>query len=502
MRTLLEAMRLAGQCHLAWLDPEKGNGIAGGYEIAHDTGRWWDAMLRLESAAGISIPPDAETAMYENLRLLTDNPIGVLMNRPDISWMNHDAVFNPHNFRETLLALVALIRHRNSGWAAEKGRQVVGALDRFLRPDGRLDIQRLAHAAGRPPGEDTRPWLDGTATAGRALEAVLLFHQATRDETALCVAHRIARYHYENTLHPDGSPRMELLAPDHVGHNHSYLGTLRGLLLYGRMTGESQYVRAVEATYRNTLWKHNASFSGWTPHDLGIIRFPNGDGDPVGEHGSCGDLVQLAMWLAEEEGNSGFYDDVERLIRARLLPAQVIRPDNPKHHGAWGVYSHPYGYGVMPDVFSAVLHALTDVYGRVAQWNGPVLSIHMHFDVDTPRASIRTRRGRTASITVTPRAHCSLRLRMPGWAPRESVSHSAGGEARWDGGYLVFPSAHAPVTVEYALPESRIEETMPVSGKVYKLKLRGDEVTGCEPQAPLYPAADGKFWFRRHIGCI
>ena len=36
----------------------------------HNVGRWWDAMLRLESATGFRIPPDREAAMLGNLNSL------------------------------------------------------------------------------------------------------------------------------------------------------------------------------------------------------------------------------------------------------------------------------------------------------------------------------------------------------------------------------------------------------------------------------------------------
>ena len=42
---LKQAMHRAGNCCLAWLDPEHDYMPTGGYEVAHDTGRWWDAML-------------------------------------------------------------------------------------------------------------------------------------------------------------------------------------------------------------------------------------------------------------------------------------------------------------------------------------------------------------------------------------------------------------------------------------------------------------------------
>lgn len=51
-----------------------------------------------------------------------------------------------------------------------------------------------------------------------------------------------------------------------------------GLLLFGLLTGQSEYVDAVASTYKNALWKHNITESGFrlrsvrlTSNTLGIL---------------------------------------------------------------------------------------------------------------------------------------------------------------------------------------------------------------------------------------
>ena len=53
LRTRLE---MAGNSLLTLLDPEKDLMPTGGYEVAHDLGRWWDAVLRLEETIDFVIP--------------------------------------------------------------------------------------------------------------------------------------------------------------------------------------------------------------------------------------------------------------------------------------------------------------------------------------------------------------------------------------------------------------------------------------------------------------
>jgi hypothetical protein len=255
---LTAVLRLAGAGLHAMPEPEHEGFITRGYEAAHDHGRWWDAALRLEATIGLPIPAATETTARENLRRLTANPDRLLCNRPDIPCLRAKAKLNPHNFRETFLAYGALIRWRRSDWAHHAALTLVAAMHRALRPDGRLDCTRLGLAGQVPmtydPSHTERPddpWFDGTATSGRALEALVWLHELTGEPTMLALAERIAEHHLRTSINRDGTLRAEIVAPDNVGHNHSYHGTLRGLLLYGLHTGQREFTNTVAATYRS-----------------------------------------------------------------------------------------------------------------------------------------------------------------------------------------------------------------------------------------------------------
>ncbi len=51
-------LEMAGNSLLTLLDPEKDLTPTGGYEVAHDLGRWWDAVLRLEETIDFVIPAE------------------------------------------------------------------------------------------------------------------------------------------------------------------------------------------------------------------------------------------------------------------------------------------------------------------------------------------------------------------------------------------------------------------------------------------------------------
>jgi hypothetical protein len=501
-------------CCLAWLNPGQQFLPTGGYEIAHDTGRWWDAMLRHEGATGTRIPAAIEEAMMKNLQTLTDNPAALLMNTARLPGPVEKIKVNPHNLRETMLTYNALASFRKSEWAVQQGRKLVEVMGSLLQPDGQMDYEKLATLAGGPLATDplmtqhspAGEWFNATATTGRAIEPLVLFYQTTGHAPAMELAKRLAEVHLRRTIDPTGKIRAELRDPSHVGHTHSYCGTLRGLLRYGLVSGEKQYIDAVASTYRNGLWGTSISHSGWTPHDQGKIRFRNKDGDPVGEHASCGDIAQIALWLALHAGQTDLLDDAERLIRARLLPSQIVDEKNPRRDGAWGVYSHPFGYGAILDVFAAVLHSLADFHLQSVSTLGigsKVPSVHLHFDADTAAFAVQAKREDEASLTVTPKQfspkladeEVSLRIRVPSWASREKVRLEMAGKPlplRWESSYLLVLTkefkARVPITLRYDLPPRQTVEEMPVSHHRFNLTWKGDEVVSCDPKVPIYAA--------------
>lgn len=510
---LRQRLDLAGNALLALLDPLAEHLPTHGYEAAHDLGRWWDAVLRLEEAIGFVIPPELEAAALRNLDRLTANPDRLLMNRPDLPGLADKARINPHNFRETLLTYGGLIRRRRSAWARGAALTLVAAMDRCLQADGGLDLRQLGCWGQLPPTEDpshTEPrrqgWFDATATSGRALEALVWLHQATGEARVLDLARRLAAHHLAATTCPDGVARPEILDPENVGHNHSYHGTLRGLLLFGLHTGQEQYVQVVEATYRRAIRHRIVTESGWAPHDLGKTRFANPLGDPVSDPASTGDAAQLALWLALHRHRHDLFDDVERYLRARLLPLQLTEEDVRRHPervfrareiGAWPIHGPTHaGKGCTPDVLAAVAHTLCDVYRHITTPGPAGLRVNLHLDYEDEQLRIRSTRGQRAELRVTSTQPGDLLLRIPGWAPADSVALHLDGVAQpvvrlgayaWIRGDHLRPGSEVLLT--HGLPERQSEEIMP-SGRRYRFAWRGDEIQGVSPQdapLPFYP---------------
>ena len=204
-------------------------------------------------------------------------------------------------------------------------------------------------------------------------------------------------------------------------------------------------------------------------------------------------------------------DDVERLVRSRLLPAQITPLDaedsanadvslSPRQLGGWGSHAQPYTKGCILDVAAAVMHTLADIYGSIATRGGLGLAINLHLTADTPLAEVVSVRETEALLTVRPYAPDNVLVRMPAWVPRGSVQLSVNGSPctpQTIGPWLFVPRETlrpgSRIEFRHALPTRTTTETWP-SGRSYRLRWRGDQVVAVAPRdTPLavYPADEG-----------
>ncbi|NQU39758.1 MAG: hypothetical protein HQ523_07380 [Lentisphaerae bacterium] len=514
-------LQLAGDGLLTLPDPNREHFIVGGYGSDHDAGRWWDAMLRLEDAIGFVIPPDIEGPMLRNHARLMDNPDGLLMMPPDVTALaKREVMINPHNFREGLLGLQALVAYRHSRWALMAARRLTATIDRCMGLDGRFAFDQLQCAAEVPLTDDRRHqeiprdgWVDSTATTGRALEALVWLYEATGESCFFDLATRLARHHLAVSTSEDGRIRAEIIDPVNLGHTHSYLGTMRGLLLYGLLTRDQVYVDRIAETFGNGIKERIIMESGWVAHDLGEQNISPTSGQITGEMGSTSDGVQLALWLGVRAGRGEFLDDVERWVRSRFVPAQLTEAEaleaDPtcktivRRKGGWGCYRTAHGVkDSTPDVFAAVTHSLCDVYNNIVTTAADELRVNLHFDYEGDGVSVRSQRTDRGHLSVQLNGHgdtSSVALRVPGWAPADSVVLSVDGRPlpiTRNGAFVHIAAEQIQeqslIELTYALPERYSTEVLP-TGHRFRIKWRADEIVGIDPRdevLPFYPPLD------------
>jgi hypothetical protein len=474
----------------------------------HNIGRWLDSLLRVEEAIGFKIPPDRERVMLENLKKFCENPDNLPFGPRD-KWMEIEPDFYLHSLREYILAVNALARYRKSEWATEHGHKMLETIWRASKPDGNWNLDEfdtyVNFVAKYKTEKDKNQGFCPHSTSDRVIEALIGFHETTGDPLARKLADRFASFHLANSTNPDGSLNVASLQGQPTGHTHSYLGGLRGLLLYGEMTKQQKYIDAVLATYLVTV-RRIVRESGYACHDLEQIP---GKVTNVPEAASAGDAAQLAMWLAFRHGHEEFLDDAERWVRCRIVPGQIpekyAKDGNGqvdrRFLGGWGAYHQPQG-GMMcyPDVTAAVLHTLCDVYRHIAVRSGTDLKVNFHFDYEDDNVRITSRRAEEAEVSISPKNQDDVFIRIPGWTPPESVRITVDGKplpVKMVGRFAQVRreslSPSSKILLRYALPLRTTTET--INDAKCEYTWRGDDIVGVSPNTdnrPFYPTAERK----------
>lgn len=509
---LKDSMELGGEHLLRWLNPERDYLPTGSWAITHDLGRWWDAMLRLEAATGFVIPGHLEGASLRNLHWLTDNADGLLWVPPGLDWQKMKFEF--HSFREGILTFAALAHFRGNTWAKQAGHRYLESINGALKPDLSWDVHAFDYARHFEAGENVHPGhtpenenrFQLTVSHGRCIEALIWFYQWTGDPLAMELADRLAKFHLAYAIDAAGAIPEYLAAEDSPpGDRQSHLYTLCGLLLYGVMTHQSEYIDAVVHTYRAGV-PDLVNECGWVAHDLGLLRYPDKTGNPLANTESTGAAARLALWLAVYAENAACYDDVERLVRARLFPGQITETDlrnNPdlkldeKAIGGWGENDYPHaGKRYNPSGTAEIVHTMSAIYQNIAAHDESGLFINLHFDYNDDTVRIAAERDSAARVTVVPRIRDNILLRVPGWAPAKTVHIAVDGapvNVQMVGSYAYITrdqiGVGSEIVLHHDLPARRTLETMP-AGHTYEFAWKGDEITGVYPNdqpLPFYP---------------
>lgn len=456
----------------------------GEYEIAHNVGRWWEAALMLQNTTKMQIPEQTERAMYWNLRALTNNPYGLLLMDRELF---EEGTLNYHNIREALLAYTALIEFRKSRWAEASAEKLLDTINhRFFEKNladdeicKKVDSQISEDTLLTRPAEDVYRDVDDTPTTGRAIEGMYWYWTVTGSPHARQLMEKAVAFHKKNVICPDGSAPAWLTDSFHTGHNHSYLGTIRGLLLYALHFGDAELVRWIYQTYKKTIRRYCCDETGYAPHDLAQLRFCDDFGDPLGDHASCADTAYIAYLLATRGGYPELLEDVERLIRGRLFYCQI--PEG-ADFGAWGIYQGYFGQSSTIDVYALIASTLCRIYETMVEDRETGTYIHLHFSCKQEVVSVVSIRDEKQHTRITPNISKTIFVKIPAGTPEDSicVTDIQGKPVAFsmENGYLVIPQSvvqvGAELTVIFDLPKEETVGRSWVSNKEYCLTWRGN----------------------------
>lgn len=477
----------------------------------HNIGRWMDAMYRWQDLTGEEIDPFLKNVMLNNTKWFFSNEEGLCL-QPEVEGIGK--FFDLHSLREGMAALNAIIKYETGEWrdwahgAAEK---MIATLDGALDENLHWDFSKFPYY--QPGVAHLNNYFDACGSTGRFNEALMQYYFITENDSeigasagAMKLAAKIVNYNYTVTTTPDGDVNKagDWITDSGIGysmapnHTHSFLNSLQAMLHYGRATGERKYIERVELVFRNTVLGRLISESGVINHDLE-------SGAQGWETSSSTDVLQLSMWLAEE-GYTQYWSVAERILRARLLPAQFVEGDKLIYEGGsaaagWNmanrvnggysmIFDSPYsGKFCTTDVTCHVMQGIIDAQRRILSETNGAAYVRMHFDAENESVKTRSERGETGVYTVEMKADKDLYISL--FAFTDEVTLKVNGKARElvaDGDFAAITGLKKGdvVEMEYELTEKTTQEHH-TDNKTYTLKWKGDEIISVSPYSNFFP---------------
>lgn len=455
----------------------------------HNVGRWWYAMLQLQTLTGFDFTASVEAAMLENTWLMTRNPSGILLDAPDAS---QSRSWYLHSYRETMLALGLLVSHRKSERARDQGLTAIARMRAATQVLGNSQLFDFSPVGG-PINPIKQPF---PYSLGRTIEGLLCFHETTGESLALDEAERLADYSFENVVRTDGA-----LASGCGHHTHSYLNTLRGLLLFAKRKMQQARLDALLATYRTAI-AGMITRSGFITHDIADAKVRSG-----GDIASAGDVAHIALLLWDHFQDPSLLDDAERLVRSRLLPAQVMEPMPVQARGGdgsdgfrdlsrrfvgaiGGSVGHVRGQTCVTDFTASALHTLIELYRRTVDQDEHRVRINFHFGYAQSGVVVRAHRSSSeATVEILNETGKNTWVRIPKWTPSSSVRLFVDGqmvEPTIQNGFAVVAGKGQTtrLRLQFALPEEKHEESWrepSATQDVLVFHWRGDEIIHVDP---------------------
>ena len=451
----------------------------------HVPGRHLNALLAAEAATGVEIDPAAVERHRRAAFFSFSGPLRLPLNRQvmDGPLVN----FSPHNLREGLHALYALVKYRQDAQAQELAEAYLAEVVNLWNPAEGWAIERL-RAHGLTYQAVQGP-LNGET---RMLGPLVKYYRATGSAAALKLALVLGQDCLDKFFQLDGNYELARFITDHT---HSITGSLSSLAQLGVLLGDASVLQRVKAFYDRGLWEMRDEI-GWSP---GAV-FQSSD---RGEGGNVGDIVETALILGRH-GYPEYYHDAERILRCHLLPSQLrdvsfmraapnptgadgLKNTAARLQGSFGVPA-PYGHwaadqnresvAFFMDVVGSVVGSLCAAYEETARHESTGHWLNLLFDHDGPGLSVKSPYTH-AGLEIVLKQPGPLFVRLPPWVEPGQVALDGDGtpEAlRWEGQYLFLanPVVGAPIRVRFPLKETTVTLAGRLHPRPIRVRLSGD----------------------------
>jgi len=534
LRTLEERARLALNCLARNVDanwsrlpyfwtylkpsPPVARHGAGAGDFADLTGRWIDALALARCMTGSTTAEETEGILRHFFLTLLDDKDGLCYSEKT-SWCAREVTIGGQ--RSALLALVT--------WFLDTGDDYIAWLaERLVR--GLLSIGRVEGNALRFPPKTFRagrwrPPASGVAefpNPGSLLTPVVRLYEASGSRDAQRLARLLAHW-----LVSDG----DWFAEDgsFAGNTAAALGAAAGLLRAGLALDDE---RCLELGRRVYDWSRSiTATTGWMPEALGR--------GPISEEGcntcAVAEALDCALLLARM-GHEERWDDVERIVRNQLVENQLadVRwvasakrrlglkgKGKPKKEtrtatyrdvlarakGGFAGWAAPNDFiGAAPNDLIGEAHVknwpmrhcctASGVRALYLAWHNAVadreaaVTINLHFDRDTSAGELRTHLPYEGKLVLAAARKRKLRVRLPAWCDAGALKVYVNAKRvppKVRGRWLALDQLDGGDVVSVNYPLERRDGWEVLGGRTFRLRWKGDTVTGIDPPGKIKP---------------
>ncbi|MHB0879022.1 MAG: glycoside hydrolase family protein [Anaerolineae bacterium] len=348
-------------------------------------------------------------------------------------------------------------------------------------------------------------------SVGNPLRGLVRWYETSGDAGALELAGKLVRYMLKPGFWEAGRV-IDLVGPEHaefIGHFHSTLVGLRGILEYAIATNDKRLKQFVRDGYTYAR-SFGISRIGWFPGSIA----PEAWGRPRHEALRCegcgvADMTALAVRLSQV-GVGDFWEDVDQYVRNQLIEHQLVRSDllsaasqasaeRPLHPDSetdvdalarmtgaftdWAGMTHAgVGAGCCTANCSQALYYAWD---GIVGYSDEVAQVNLLLNRASPWVDVDSYLPYEGKVVLTNKAAQALYVRMPYWLDKAAVHGTVNGAAvpaRWLGNYLVFTDLRPGDVAVVQFPIVEASETYRVGDTRYTCRFRGNTLVDIAPR--------------------
>lgn len=319
---------------------------------------------------------------------------------------------------------------------------------------------------------------------GTAIRVLAEWYTVSGDQSALDMARRLAN-HMKRSKYwvPEAEPRA-MAGNEHghfMGHHHSYVQALMGLLWYGEAAGDYNLKEFARSGYEYMRCFGLASLGAY------------------GEMCTTGDMTQLALKLCDT-GMGDYWEDVDRYVRNHLTELQIThtsklktvvdqlaphsRELNPVEETRDNVIERNIGIylsdGTHPESIPAPYQpnargplmwticctgnctpALYYAWESIVRCNNGIAQINLLLNRASPWLDVESYLPYEGKVVIRNKTAGKISVRIPRWADKASVTGEITGKSAspyFIGQYLVFDQVTAGDVITITFPVATITE--------------------------------------------